>query len=77
MENLRLQIENLLQTEIRAYLQADGGDIEIVSCQEHEVVLRFVGACKTCTANKSTFKVAIERLLKQHFPNVKDIILQA
>jgi Fe-S cluster biogenesis protein NfuA len=75
MEDLRIKIEQLLESDIRAYLQADGGDIEIVSCEKSRVVLRFLGACKTCSANKSTFKVAIERLLKKNLPDLEEVVL--
>ena len=46
---LSQQIEAVLET-IRPYLQADGGDVELVEIQENrDVVLRLTGACSSCS----------------------------
>jgi len=61
---------------IRGYLQADGGDVEIVEVDEEQgvVKLRLTGACGGCPMSQMTLKMGIERVLKQQVPEVKQVI---
>lgn len=51
--------------ELRASLQADGGDLEVVSIEEKKVLLRLKGACGCCPHAQMTLKAGIERILRQ------------
>jgi Fe-S cluster biogenesis protein NfuA len=61
---------------IRGYLQADGGDIELVDVIEDEgvVKVRLTGACGSCPMSQMTLQMGVERVLKQQVPEVKQII---
>lgn len=59
-EKIREKLE-----EIRAYLQADGGDLEVVSIEGKTVLLKLRGACGACPHAQMTLKDGIERLLRQ------------
>ena len=61
---------------IRGYLQADGGDVELVEVIEDEgiVKVRLTGACGSCPMSQMTLQMGIERVLKQQVPEVKRII---
>lgn len=59
-EKIRAKLEDL-----RAYLQADGGDLEIVSIEGKLVLLKLRGACGTCPHAQMTLKDGIERLLRE------------
>lgn len=59
-EKIRAKLEDL-----RAYLQADGGDLEIVSIEGKQVLLKLRGACGTCPHAQMTLKDGIERLLRE------------
>lgn len=50
--------------EIRAYLQADGGDLEVVEIKDTNVKLRLTGACKGCPHAMMTLKDGVERDLR-------------
>jgi Fe-S cluster biogenesis protein NfuA len=50
--------------ELRAMLQADGGDLEIVGIQGKAVKLRLKGACCGCPHAAITLKRGIERALQ-------------
>jgi Fe-S cluster biogenesis protein NfuA len=59
---------------IRPYLQADGGDVELVSVEPEGVVkVRLVGACGGCPMSQITLSAGIERILKQQVPAVKRV----
>ncbi len=51
--------------EMRAYLQADGGDMEVVSIEDKRVNLRLKGACGGCPHATMTIKQGIERILRE------------
>ena len=62
--------------EIRPLLQADGGDIELVSVDEAAgvVSVRLQGACKGCPGAAMTLKMGVERLLKERIAEVKEVV---
>ena len=50
--------------ELRGMLQADGGDLEVVSITGKTVFLRLRGACGACPHAQMTLKDGIERILR-------------
>ena len=46
-------------------LQADGGDLEVVSITGKNVLLRLRGACGACPHAQMTLKDGIERILRE------------
>lgn len=57
---------------IRPYLQADGGDIELVAIEENGVVkVRLKGACGGCPSALITLKQGVEARLKEEIPEVQ------
>ncbi len=58
---------------IRPRLQADGGDVELVSVEDGVVKVRLTGACGGCPMATMTLKNGIERLLKDRIPEVKAV----
>ena len=60
--------------EIRPYLQADGGDIELVSVEDGVVKVRLQGACSCCPGARMTLQMGVERKLKEAVPEVKKVV---
>ncbi len=58
------QIREVLE-QLRGSLQADGGDLEVVSIQGTKVALRLTGACGGCPHAMVTLKDGIERILRE------------
>lgn len=54
--------------EVRPYLIADGGNVEVVAVQDGVVMLRLQGACGTCPSSTATMKMGIERSLRVRPP---------
>ena len=67
------KVEEILNA-IRPSLQADGGDVELVDVQDGIVSVRLKGACSGCPMSTLTLKNGIERVLKEHLPDVKEVI---
>jgi Fe-S cluster biogenesis protein NfuA len=72
-ESLREHVERILDL-IRPTVQADDGDVELVEVSDDGLVrVRFHGACVGCPSSSITLQVGIERILKQHIPEVKEV----
>ena len=68
------QVQDIIDA-VRPNLQAHGGDVELISVeQDNTVKVRLQGACSGCPGAKMTLKMGIERLLKEHIPQVKEVI---
>jgi len=59
--------------ELRPYLQADGGDIELADVDEDKgvVKVRLKGACVGCPMAQSTLQLGVEKFLKKKIPEIK------
>ena len=59
---------------IRPYLQADNGDIELVEVTEDGIVkVRLLGACEICPLSIMTLRAGIERAVMKEVPSIKRI----
>jgi Fe-S cluster biogenesis protein NfuA len=60
LETLTHKIEEVLNT-VRPYLQADGGDVEVVEVSEgRDVLLKLTGNCSSCSMSEMTMTAGIE-----------------
>jgi len=74
MADLKQKVEAALD-EIRGALQADGGNVELVSVDDDgTVTVKLVGACGCCPMSQMTLKMGIEKTLKQRVPGVKKVV---
>jgi len=70
---MRERVEKVID-EIRPFLQADGGNIELIDVQEGIVKVKLVGACGSCPMSQLTLKRGVEARLKERIPEVKEVI---
>ena len=70
---MREKVEAALD-KVRPALLADGGNVELVDVNEGVVTLRLTGACGGCPMATMTLRNGIERVLKEHVPEVKKVI---
>jgi Fe-S cluster biogenesis protein NfuA len=67
------QVEIALKT-IRPYLEADGGDVKVVSIDEDYVVhLELLGACGTCPMSAMTLKAGVEEAIRRYVPQITGV----
>lgn len=60
---------------IRPSLQADGGDVQLVEVSDDGVVsVELQGACKGCPMSQMTLSNGVERILKEHVPEVTKVV---
>ena len=65
-------VENVLD-ELRPYLMADGGNVELVEIDGPIVKLRLQGACGSCPSSTMTLKMGIERRLREMIPEIAEV----
>lgn len=72
---LPLTTDNVEQVldEMRPYLMADGGNVELVEIEGPIVKLRLQGACGSCPSSTMTLKMGIERRLREMIPEVAEV----
>jgi|TARA_Y100000994_G_scaffold159072_1_gene130397 Fe-S cluster biogenesis protein NfuA len=73
--NFYIEVENIINTSIKANIQMDGGDIELISCDDGIIKVFLKGACSGCPSSQITLKNGIETLLKDTFPDkIKEVV---
>lgn len=61
--------------EVRPYLLADGGDVEVAAVEAGNVYLTLQGSCSSCASSSVTMKMGIERALKAAYGDrLKEVI---
>ena len=67
-------VESAIQ-KVRPSLQADGGDIELVSVDEDgKVTVKLTGACHGCPMSQMTLKQGVETFLKKEIPEITEVV---
>ena len=73
IEDKSLLIEkiNIALNEVRPFLQADGGNVEVVDVtDEMTVQVKWIGTCQTCSMSSMTMKAGIEQAIKSRLPEI-------
>lgn len=65
-------VERVLD-ELRPYLMADGGNVELAEIDGPIVRLRLQGACGSCPSSTMTLKMGIERRLRESIPEITEV----
>lgn len=68
------KVEAVLDRRIRPALQMDGGNIDLIDVKENKVYVRLVGACHGCPSSMMTLKFGVERLLREEFPELTEVV---
>ncbi|HOK56528.1 MAG TPA: NifU family protein [bacterium] len=71
--DLKEKVENSIK-DVREFLQAEGGDCEIVEAKDGIVKVRLIGTCKGCPFSQITLKMRIEAIIKDRVPEVKEVV---
>ena len=69
-------IRNLLDEFVKPAVESDGGAIEFLGFDKGVVTVQLQGACSGCPSSTATLKGGIENLLKQHLPEVQEVVAE-
>ncbi len=72
LELTPVNVETVLD-EMRPYLMADGGNVELVEIDGPIVKLRLQGACGSCPSSTMTLRMGIERRLREMIPEIAEV----
>lgn len=70
--DVRARVERVLEA-IRPYIQADGGDIELVDVSDGIVQIRLAGACVGCMYSMMTLQAGVERMIREEVPEIQAV----
>ena len=75
-ETMALTNENVEKVldELRPFLMADGGNVEVVEIDGPIVKVRLQGACGSCPSSTITLKMGIERKMRESIPEVSEVV---
>ena len=60
--------------DLRPYLHNDGGDMELVEITaDNKVIIKLLGACKSCSVSSVTIKAGLEENLKVLIPEITSV----
>lgn len=61
--------------QLRPFLQADGGDVELLEIDDNMVAkVRLLGACSSCNISQMTMKAGIEEAVKKAVPQIQSVV---
>jgi Fe-S cluster biogenesis protein NfuA len=70
----RERIESVLD-RVRPFLQADGGDIELLSVNGNSADVRLTGMCAGCPSAHMTLHVGVEMAIREEIPEFEALRL--
>jgi Fe-S cluster biogenesis protein NfuA len=74
---MTMNIEERIRTalsEIRPFLQKDGGDVQFVRMRNDGVLeLSWIGTCKICPMSQMTLRAGVERKVMNEVPEVRRV----
>lgn len=72
---MELTLENVEKVldELRPYLMADGGNVQVKEIDGPIVKVILQGACGSCPSSTMTLKMGIERKLREMIPEIAEV----
>ena len=61
--------------KVRPFLQADGGDIELVEVRGNSIDLRLTGLCAGCPSAQMTLHSGVEVAMREEIPEFETLRL--
>ena len=60
---------------LRPLLQADGGDIELISVNRNSATVRLTGKCAGCPSAHLTLHLGVESAIRDELPDFGELII--
>ncbi len=60
---------------VRPFMQADGGDIELVGIDGNSASVRLTGVCARCASAHMTLNLGVETALREQMPEFETLRL--
>ena len=73
-EDIRVQVQQVLDTDINPSVAEHGGVIKLIDVKENQVFIQMGGGCQGCGQADVTLKFGIENAIRAAVPSVGDIL---
>ncbi|MEZ4743048.1 MAG: NifU family protein [Bdellovibrionota bacterium] len=68
-------INQVIEKEINPYLEMHAGGCELVDVDDGVITIRLFGGCSGCPSSHITLFNGIVPIFREHFPELKDVLL--
>jgi NFU1 iron-sulfur cluster scaffold homolog, mitochondrial len=68
-KTLHKRVAEIIENEVRPMLAVHGGDVALLGIKKGIVKLSLQGACKGCAMAQLTFRIGVENMLMEKFPD--------
>lgn len=69
------KLKSVIENEINPMLALHAGGCELVDVDDGVVTIKMYGGCSGCPSSALTLFNGIVPVIKEHFPEVKDVLL--
>lgn len=73
-ESIRKKVQELIDQAVAPAVASHGGRVTLLDVRENNVYLEFGGGCQGCGMSHVTLKYGVERLIREHIPEVGEIL---
>ncbi len=67
------KVQEVIDSDIKHFIEADGGFIELNRVENGIVYVTLAGACATCPAATMTLRGGVEQILKNKIEEIKGV----
>lgn len=68
------RVQQVIDEVINPGIAAHGGFVELVDVSEDGMFIRMGGGCQGCAASQATLRMGIERMVREHVPEIENIV---
>ncbi len=68
------EIQQVIDNQINPSVASHGGYIQLLDVQGETIYVHMGGGCQGCGMAKATLKQGVERVIKDHFPEIQHVI---
>lgn len=67
---LAAKVQLLLDSQVNPAIASHGGQINLVEVRGTEIFMEMTGGCQGCAMSRMTLRQGVERMIRQHLPEV-------
>jgi Fe/S biogenesis protein NfuA len=68
------RVQEVIDEVINPAIAAHGGFVELVDVSDDSLYVRMGGGCQGCAASAATLRMGIERMVREHVPEIVNIV---
>jgi len=73
-DELRTRVQQVIDHELNPALAAHGGYVRLVDVKQNRVFVELGGGCQGCGMAHVTLKQGVERVIREHVPEVGEVV---